>query len=280
MSTRDVERVAAALLYEGYMLYPYRPSSVKNQQRFNFGIVGPAGEDACCMQTECLLLGTGETTIDVTAWFLQLEAGAPWQNAVERQVSVERWAVGGRQATAPFGWPPLRGVLDVSATPCDEGLFRIRARLTNTSPAPAGGRDETLLHSLVSAHTILRASGGEFVSPLDPPEPLRARVGQCQNIRTWPVLAGEPDQRATVLSSPIILYDYPEIAAESAGDLFDSTEIDEILSLRILTLTDDEQQEMRQADQRARLLLERTRSLTPDEFMRMHGVMRRPDEAR
>ena len=34
---RLVERVANAVLYEGYMLYPYRRSAVKNQQRFNFG---------------------------------------------------------------------------------------------------------------------------------------------------------------------------------------------------------------------------------------------------
>jgi len=280
MSTRDVERVARALLYEGYMLYPYRPSAVKNRQRFNFGVVNPAGSDTCFMQTECLVRGNGETSLDVTARFLQLVRGTPLPDAVEREALAERYVLGGASVSTTFGWPPVAGVLEVSAERCAEGLFRLRARLANASAMPAGGRDEVLLHSLVSAHTILRVSGGEFVSLLDPPESLRQHAAQCQNVRTWPVLAGEPAERATMLSSPIILYDYPEIAAESAGDLFDSTEIDEILSLRILTLTDDEQREMRGADERARLLLERTRSLTADEFMRMHGAMRRPDEAR
>ena len=36
-----VESVVQALLYEGYMLYPYRPSSVKNRQRWTFGGVYP-----------------------------------------------------------------------------------------------------------------------------------------------------------------------------------------------------------------------------------------------
>ena len=33
-----MEEIANAILYEGYMLYPYRASSVKNQQRWNFGV--------------------------------------------------------------------------------------------------------------------------------------------------------------------------------------------------------------------------------------------------
>ena len=39
MST--VDQVANAVLYEGYILYPYRPSAVKNRQRWNFGVVYP-----------------------------------------------------------------------------------------------------------------------------------------------------------------------------------------------------------------------------------------------
>jgi hydrogenase maturation protease len=135
-------------------------------------------------------------------------------------------------------------------------------------------RDERLLHSLVSAHTILTVEGGEFVSLLDPPEALRTEAAACDNVRTWPVMAGDPGCRSTMLSSPIIIYDYPTLAPESAGDLFDATEIDEILSLRILTMTEDEQREMAGADEHARLLLERTRSLGADDFMKMHGTMR------
>ena len=92
----------------------------------------------------------------------------------------------------------------------------------------------------------------EFVSLLAPPESLADLAASCQNVGTLPVLVGEEGQCDTLLSSPIILYDYPQIAPESAGDLFDGTEIDEILSLRIMTLTDDEKLEMRQSDDRAR----------------------------
>jgi hydrogenase maturation protease len=70
------------------------------------------------------------------------------------------------------------------------------------------------------------------------------------------------------------LYDYPQIAPESAGDLFDGTEIDEILSLRILTLTDAEKDEMRQSDLRTRQILERTENMPAEQFMKLHGVLR------
>jgi hydrogenase maturation protease len=88
------------------------------------------------------------------------------------------------------------------------------------------------------------------------------------------VLVGEQDSRQAMLSSPIILYDYPQIAPESVGSLFDGTEIDEILSLRIMTLTDGEKREMRQSDDRSREILERTENLPEEQFMKLHGVLR------
>lgn len=77
-----------------------------------------------------------------------------------------------------------------------------------------------------------------------------------------------------MLSSPIILYDYPQIAPESPGALFDGTEIDEILTLRIMTLTDEEKEQIRQGDARAREILERTEALSPEQFMKLHGTIR------
>jgi hypothetical protein len=158
-------------------------------------------------------------------------------------------------------------------------VYRLGVRVSNRTPleaASGASRDELLLRSLVSAHLILTVSGGTFVSLLDPPAALAGAAAQCENIGVWPVLAGETGARDTMLASPIILYDYPVIAPESAGDLFDSTEIDEILSLRIMTLTDAEKQEMRESDERARLLLERTEALSADEMMRLHGTLRPP----
>jgi hypothetical protein len=89
-------------------------------------------------------------------------------------------------------------------------------------------------------------------------------------------MVGETGGRDTMLASPIILYDYPELAPESPGDLFDATEIDEILTLRILTMTDDEKREMRGTDPRADALLARTEALAREELMRLHGTMRGP----
>jgi hydrogenase maturation protease len=131
-----------------------------------------------------------------------------------------------------------------------------------------------LLKSLLSAHTVLGVSGGEFISQIDPPPELQSEVSKCKNVGTWPVMAGDERARDSMLSSPIILYDYPQIAPESQGDLFDGTEIDEILALRILTLSDDEKREIRQSDARTREVLERTESMPAEHFMKLHGVLR------
>ena len=336
MSRQDVAAVARALLYEGYLLYPYRPSAVKNRQRFNFGVIYPEtsagardGVDPWLMQTECLVLSGGAAAVDIEVGFLHLVtrsvalapgAGAtepvevdrlvvggrlyqPWQEAVERRVAVEHIDLDrlkGRAVTHPFGFPPtderepipgpsggtagvlrrrqaaIAGEIQAEVRPAGPGRCVLTVRIVNrTEPATDSGRREDILTGcLVSTHTILSVTGGEFASLLDPPEELREIASGCRNLNTWPVLAGTPPARDTLLSSPIILYDYPEIAPESAGDLFDGTEIDEILSLRIMALSDEEKREITQSDERARLLLERTESLAAEQMMSLHGVMR------
>jgi len=128
--------------------------------------------------------------------------------------------------------------------------------------------------SLVSAHVRLGVTDGQFVSLLEPPQSLSDLAGSCQNVGAWPVLVGAAGERDTMLASPIILYDYPQIAPESPGDLFDGTEIDEILALRIMTMTDDEKSEMRNSDDRARKILERTETLPMQHLMKLHGTLR------
>jgi hydrogenase maturation protease len=153
----------------------------------------------------------------------------------------------------------------------------LRVRIENRVSLDDGNllnRDEALMRSLVSTHTILEVDRGEFVSLLDPPEAERALAAGCQNIGAWPVLVGEIGQKDTILSSPIILYDYPQVAPESPGDLFDSTEIDEILILRILTLTDAEKQAAAAVDERVRALLYRNESLAMDQLRGLHGAVR------
>jgi hydrogenase maturation protease len=171
------------------------------------------------------------------------------------------------------------GCIRIAAQRVAEQTWRVSIRIENESPITAAElspRDVAQRRALVSTHTILGLEDGVFVSLMDPPSELREAVSACQNIGTWPVLAGPEGQRRMMLSSPIILYDYPQIAPESPGNLFDSTEIDEILSLRILTLTDEEKREMAGASEQARALLERTESLTPADWGRLHGALRRP----
>ena len=107
--------------------------------------------------------------------------------------------------------------------------------------------------ALVSTHPFGGRRTAGSSRRIDPPEHYRAAAEACRNVGVWPVLVGEPGEHDTMLASPIILYDYPQIAPESPGDLFDGTEIDEILTLRIMTLTEEEQQAARGVDDRTRL---------------------------
>ncbi|HEX3820716.1 MAG TPA: hypothetical protein VHW45_10295 [Candidatus Sulfotelmatobacter sp.] len=344
MNLATVDKIARAVLYEGYMLYPYRPSSVKNQQRWNFGVLCPRayseaqnGTEAWSMQTECLVQGDALTGLEVRVRFLQLVnrtvgklskssselplEGPPefysvesllvnghlyqrWQEAIEREVVVAACnvkALAQRPMRQEFSFPaeervdPLRepdaaiagillrktdvlsGEVEISAVAKNDNMFLVRVVVRNTTDFESGrqaSRDEALLSALISTHTILGMLDGSFVSLLAPSEETTVFAADCKNIGTWPVLVGEEGQHDTLLSSPIILYDYPQIAPESAGDLFDGTEIDEILSLRIMTLTDEEKREMSQSDERAREMLERTESMPAEQFMKLHGVLR------
>jgi hypothetical protein len=321
MNLAQVDQIAKAVLYEGYMLYPYRPSSVKNRQRWNFGVVyprdysqGQAGDEPCRMRTECMLSAKAGAILEVKVRFLHLgirlvrastearPTSLPdgWQEAVEREVSLLEFALGvagrealkcafkfpaqahlpsqndGQQDRVELGQEPVEGIVIVSGERVGEGLFKVSVEVQNVTPVgpQTADREAVLMQSLVSTHVVLGVKDGEFVSLLEPPAELQELASSCQNIGAWPVLVGEPGQRDTVLASPIILYDYPQIAPESAGDLFDGTEIDEILSLRIMTLTDEEKREIRESDDRAREILDRTEAMPAEQFMKLHGVVR------
>lgn len=298
-----VDAIAKAVLYEGYLLYPYRPSAIKNQVRWTFGGVHPrawtveqGGSEPWIQQTECLLEGGPGARLEIELRFLQLierrtPGGPKWQEATEQRLALpeldiaqlvevnrrQRLAVAGgrvQEGQVSRRRYRLEGWLEVSAERLGPA-FRVRLRAANTTPVRKGlSRDQAMLRSLVSTHAVLRVRGGAFTSLADPPLALREEAAQCRNLGTWPVLVGEPGSTDTMLSSPIILEDYPKVADESPGELFDSTEIDELLTLRILTLTDREREEMREGDERARALLERTENLTTEQLMRMHGALR------
>ena len=181
-------------------------------------------------------------------------------------------------------WETLTGSIQLKAEQCRDGIVKVTVRVRNLNsfdPMDAARREAaSALFAGLCPHHPRRGAAASFISLLDPPAGLEDLASSCNNVGTWPVLVGDPvgdgvgGQAEMVLSSPIILYDHPQIAPESAGNLFDSTEIDEILSLRILTLTDDEKREMRQSDDRAREILERTENMPEEQFMKLHGVLR------
>ena len=305
-----VEKIADAVLYEGYILYPYRPSAVKNQQRWNFGVVCPPsrevaqkGTESSTMQTECLVEADASTTVDIKVRFLHLllrEApeSVAWQEAVEREVTIPTVRVCEVESpqTLKFAFPASRttessivrtqhaiaGEIELSvnrqSAVGDRQLLKLAITIRNLTEfvdATNRSRDDALLNSFVSTHTILETEQGSFVSLLDPQDCYKTAASECVNRGTYPVLVGDESNRNCVLSSPIILYDYPQIAPESAGNLFDGTEIDEILTLRIMSLTEDEKREMRNADELARKLLERTEAMSADDLMNLHGLMKK-----
>jgi hypothetical protein len=312
MNLRLVESIARAVLYEGYLLYPYRPSAIKNRQRFNFGVVYPqsyglAHNEPWSMQTECLAMGDAQTLVEARVRFLHLLSRekssdrANWQEAVEREVFAPEIGLDCHDSYEVQYWfqrevkkdksivrrqESVNGLIEIGAERVAERLFRLTVRILNLTPWEAASksgmeiydeedrgeaRAEMLLRALISTHTILSIRGGEFFSLLDPPDEWREAAAACRNVGTYPVLVGEEGEGDCLLSSPIILYDYPQIAPESAGDLFDGTEIDEILTLRLLTLTDDEKREMSESDELARQILERSEALTAEQLLKMHG---------
>src|SRR5699024_7909730 len=133
---------------------------------------------------------------------------------------------------------PVHAALSVSVE-SDDGLYLATVEVRNTA-ATANDKQSAIATSLIGTHMIVEAVGGEFVSLLEPPDSASSVVARCRRHRCFPVLAGRPDDRDLLLISPIILYDHPEIAEQSEGNLFDSTEIDEILTLRVMTMTDEE----------------------------------------
>jgi hypothetical protein len=178
----------------------------------------------------------------------------------------------------------LAGNLVVQAETIQPELYRVRFELENKTEignVTTCSRNDALLQAFVSAHLLLATQNGHFISLLEPPDAFRQAAVECNNVGSFPVLVSEGGQKGNdsgvakiMLSSPIILYDYPTIAPESAGDFFDATEMDEMLSLRVLTMTDEEKQEMRGGDSRARAILERTESLPNEHLMKVHGAVR------
>ncbi|MGW1750665.1 hypothetical protein ACWCRD_34650 [Streptomyces sp. NPDC002092] len=340
----QLSAVADAILYEGYLLYPYRRSSAKNRVRWQFGVLFPrawveqdgpvvpnvsGSADSWYQRTEVLLrirqpgatlrvrlrylqlqhkqveetghgrlrevesLRTEDGTVHLTfdeAVPCEVDIAVPLNDLLRGERIVPAGAAAGRDIEAlPSGVgrvvrrrEEVRADVTLSAQQLGENLCRLRVCTTNTGPAPdpRATREEALSGALIAAHTLIGGDGAEFVSLIDPPEGLRAQAGTCRNEFTFPVLGGAPSTSPAgapghvLLSSPIILPDHPQVAPESPGDLHDAAEIDEILTLRTMLLTDEEKREARATDPRAAAILDRVDTMPPEVFARLHGAVR------
>ena len=285
--TDVVRRIADAVLYEGYILWPYRRSATKNRQRWTFGGVYPPAhtaahpDDPSVLQAQVVLEGSDD--VDVRVRFLhvversllnadgervdELDGHLAWDEATEREVGPGPFEIPAGTEAEPLpngeivrAWRELRGVVDLTLA---DG--RVTVRIENTTPWSGDSREDALRQTLCSTHAILHTRDGAFVS---------ATESDCENVGLWPVLVGEEGARDAMLAAPIILGDYPQVSPESPGDLFDATEIDKLLVLNVLALTPEEQAEMRATDPRAREILDRCAALSPEDLMRLHGAFR------
>ncbi|MFI5507045.1 hypothetical protein ACIA48_06215 [Mycobacterium sp. NPDC051804] len=315
--------IADAVLYEGYLLYPYRATSSKNQSRWQFGVVGPPGAcDAGIGESDSLtaqFLVDGDSELTLVVRFLQLQhrraerdigdgtfepvdkvtsglqSWVTWDEAVERELSFGPFGltdlvqprtlsieVGeGSETEAVDGGrlirtrSAIRADLTVAVEHEAADLHRVSTAVRNVGEA-AADKDEAIATSLIGTHIIAEVVGGEFISLLDPPDSARATVSHLVQHRCFPVLAGRPGEHDLLLISPIILYDHPEIAEQSEGALYDSTEIDEILTLRVMTMTDEEKAQARATDPLAAAIIDRCDSMSPEAMQQLHGILRNP----
>jgi hypothetical protein len=338
MSADEVRRVADAVLYEGYLLYPYRASAQKNHSRWQFGVLMPPGyvaadpSESSLMRAECVFEHHGQPAMEITARFLQVQrrrtvgatpdtnvpditvpdAGIPdvWDEAAEREVTVSvssqalfsdgdgtvtRFTVPGGTDTETMAGTrvvrrrePLAVAVSVHATPLpgpwQAAMLTVEVTNESATPPPsetagdegasAQGRTAALPTALVAAHLIITVSDGSFLSMTDPPEWASPQVAACRNKGCWPVLAGPEGSRQVMLAAPIILPEHPQIAPESPGELFDGTEIDEILTLRTLALSDEEKAAARATDPRAAALIDRVDSMDAPTMEQLHGTIR------
>lgn len=320
---RRARAVADAVLYEGYLLYPYRSTSSKNQARWQFGVLGPPGAAASGLGEDDHLSGQflvrGAAGLRLVVRFLHLQhrraerasgddyrpvdelitssgSWMTWDEAVETELSFGPVDFGGDQWSLPLYAPAhteiqavdggrlvrerqaLHGVLDINVTPAvapDGTTDRVTVTVRNTGAAATDRRD-AIARSMIGVHVIAETVAGGFISLLEPPDDAADAARRCIQHRCFPVLAGPPGCHDLLLISPIILYDHPEIAGQSRGALYDSTEIDEILTLRVMTMTDEEKAQARATDPLAARIIDQCDGMSAEEMLDLHGVLRNP----
>jgi hypothetical protein len=286
--TDNLAELVDSLLYEGYALYPYTPAAMKNATPTPFGIAYPPAYAADLPSTfdhielRCVLEAPSDATLAGEVRFLA--AAGHRHEAFARRLALTSMSLGellagsgpGRSSLErrfdrePGAGESLRVGLELSVRRLAPGRFELALRVENRTPCAAGmDRAGALAHALISTHPILRVrGGGRFVSPLEHP---------CPSVNTFPVLAGAADD--AVVGAAIVLPDHPQIAPESRGGMFDSTEIEEALLLHVKALSDAEREEIERDDPRVREMVARAAAATPEEVLALHGRMTLSDPA-
>lgn len=269
----QLEALIESLLWEGYALYPYTPSATKNATPTPFGIAYPAAyaqtlastfdhlelrialrapPDAVLSAEVHLLAPVGEGH---RAQAEHLTVPGAMVGALAHLPGVKRATVRGADG------PALEVGLNLSATESAPGEYEVVLRVENLTVTSSGlDRRRALQRSLISVHPVVRVEGGTFISALERP---------CGSVNTFPLLAADDD--TAVVGAAIILPDHPEIAPESHGGLFDSTEIEEALLLHLQVLSDAERAELEQQDPTVRAMLARAAEATPEDLRALHG---------
>jgi hypothetical protein len=275
----ELEPLLDSLLWEGYALYPYTPGAIKNATPTPFGIVYPGAYAE----------GSGSTFDHIE---LRCLAHAPARAVLSAEVRFLGWAGEGHEAAArrlrledteldalagEGGGPPrsascevevergIRGPLRVAmrlhARRREPDLYEVGLRVENRTSCAAGvARGAALAHSLLSTHPLLLLSAGRFSSPTE---------DGCTSVNTYPVLACPGDD--AVLGAAIVLPDHPQIAPESRGGMFDSTEIEEALLLHVHALSDAEREQIESQDPAVREMVRRAAAASPEEILALHG---------
>jgi hypothetical protein len=269
----QLEALIDSLLWEGYALYPYTPGATKNATPTPFGIVYPPAYAAGLSSTfdhlelRCELRAPADAVLEAELRFLA--SGAERHKAGARALSLSGAMVGAlavdgaeKQASVqPEHGAPLLVGLRLSASELEPGRYEVSLRVENRTVVSSGlDRAGALARSLLSTHPLMRVTGGRFISPLDRP---------YDSVNTFPVLATPADD--TVIGAAIVLPDHPQIAPESRGGLFDSTEIEEALLLHVQVLSDEERAEIERQDPAVREMIARAAAATPEDIIALHG---------
>ena len=268
-----LDALLESLLYEGYALYPYTPGATKNATPTPFGIVYPPAYAETLTSTydhcelRCVLQAPADAVLSAEVRFLA-PVGERHQ-AQERRIALPGAMVGAlahepavKESSVPSeSGPPLAVRVSLGAESLGGREYEVRLRVENRTIVSSGlDRRHALERSLISTHPLVQVTGGRFVSVLERP---------CASVNTFPVLATGDD--TAMLGAAIVLPEHPQIAPESRGGLFDSTEIEEALLLHVQVLSDAERAEIEAADPAVREMIARAAAATPSDILALHG---------